>query len=100
MTTITKATRTVLYARVSTIGHGQDVGLQLDDQRGGVVEHEQGWTLTDEADQVEVRLALGLAERLRDGIAKSVDGDDRDQGYESGRSGKTRFIFTALRTER
>ena len=33
MKTTAKTTRAALYARVSTTGHGQDVGLQLDELR-------------------------------------------------------------------
>ena len=36
-----RAPRAALYARVSTIGHGQDVGLQLDELRQ--VAAQRGW---------------------------------------------------------
>ncbi len=39
----TTAPRVAIYARVSTTGHGQDVGLQLDDLHG-LVEH-RSWVL-------------------------------------------------------
>ena len=38
--------RAALYARVSTAGHGQDVGLQLDELRQ--VAAHRGWTIYDE----------------------------------------------------
>lgn len=38
--------RTALYARVSTTGHGQDVGLQLDELRQ--VAAQRGWEVVDE----------------------------------------------------
>ncbi len=42
--------RAALYARVSTVGHGQDVGLQLEELRQ--VAAQRGWTVVDEyADQ-------------------------------------------------
>ena len=40
-TTITAAPRAAIYARVSTTGHGQDVGLQLDELRA--VAQQRGW---------------------------------------------------------
>ena len=45
-TTTTKTTRTALYARVSTTGHGQDVGLQLDELRQ--VAAQRGWNVVVE----------------------------------------------------
>ena len=45
-TTTPKTTRTALYARVSTTGHGQDVGLQLDEVRQ--VAAQRGWTIVSE----------------------------------------------------
>jgi DNA invertase Pin-like site-specific DNA recombinase len=38
--------RAALYARVSTVGHGQDVGLQLEELRQ--VAAQRGWTIVDE----------------------------------------------------
>ena len=38
--------RAALYARVSTSGHGQDVGLQLDELR--LVANQRGWAVHDE----------------------------------------------------
>ena len=38
--------RAALYARVSTTGHGQDVGLQLDELRQ--VARQRGWVVQDE----------------------------------------------------
>ena len=46
MTTKSKPTRTALYARVSTTGHGQDVGLQLDELRQ--VAQQRGWEVVEE----------------------------------------------------
>ncbi len=40
---MTKPVRAALYARVSTTGHGQDVGLQLDELRQ--VAAQRGWTV-------------------------------------------------------
>jgi len=45
-TTTTKSPRVALYARVSTSGHGQDVGLQLDELRAVAV--QRGWTVVEE----------------------------------------------------
>jgi DNA invertase Pin-like site-specific DNA recombinase len=41
-----KAQRAAHYARVSTTGHGQDVGLQLDELRQ--VAAQRGWTVVEE----------------------------------------------------
>lgn len=41
--------RAALYARVSTIGHGQDVGLQLDELRQ--VAAQRGWVVTEYVDE-------------------------------------------------
>ncbi len=41
--------RAALYVRVSTIGHGQDVGLQLDELRQVAV--HRGWATTDYVDK-------------------------------------------------
>jgi DNA invertase Pin-like site-specific DNA recombinase len=38
--------RVGIYARVSTTGHGQDVGLQLDELRS--VAQQRGWTIVEE----------------------------------------------------
>ena len=38
--------RAALYARVSTVNHGQDVGLQLDELRQVAV--QRGWSSTEE----------------------------------------------------
>mgnify|MGYP002641796067 CR=1 FL=1 len=38
--------RAALYGRVSTVGHGQDIGLQLDDLRALV--RQRGWTVEGE----------------------------------------------------
>ncbi len=43
---MTKPIRAALYARVSTVGHGQDVGLQLDELRQVAV--QRGWTIAAE----------------------------------------------------
>ena len=45
-TTTTTPPRTALYARVSTTGHGQDVGLQLDELRA--VARQRGWNVVAE----------------------------------------------------
>lgn len=42
----TTTTRVALYARVSTTGHGQDVGLQLDELRQ--VAQQRGWKVVGE----------------------------------------------------
>jgi DNA invertase Pin-like site-specific DNA recombinase len=47
--TPSKTNRTALYARVSTTGHGQDVGLQLDELRA--VAGQRGWHVV--ADHVD-----------------------------------------------
>ena len=44
----TKAVRAALYARVSTVGHGQDVGLQLDELRA--VARQRGWVCVEFVD--------------------------------------------------
>jgi DNA invertase Pin-like site-specific DNA recombinase len=44
--TTAKAQRAALYARVSTTGHGQDVGLQLDELRQ--VAAQRGWSVVEE----------------------------------------------------
>ena len=41
-----KPLRVALYARVSTLGHGQDVGLQLEELRQ--VAGQRGWVVADE----------------------------------------------------
>ena len=41
-----KPLRVALYARVSTTGHGQDVGLQLDELRQ--VAGQRGWQIIEE----------------------------------------------------
>jgi hypothetical protein len=46
MQTATTSPRTVIYARVSTTGHGQDVGLQLDELRA--VARQRGWNVVAE----------------------------------------------------
>jgi len=46
MTTTTKIPRAALYARVSTTGHGQDVGLQLDELRA--VARQRDWQVVGE----------------------------------------------------
>lgn len=46
MSTRTGTVRAALYARVSTTGHGQDVGLQLDELRQ--VARQRGWLVVDE----------------------------------------------------
>ena len=43
--------RAALYARVSTVGHGQDVGLQLDELRQVAV--QRGWTVADGHEYVD-----------------------------------------------
>ena len=40
---MTRPVRAALYARVSTTGHGQDVGLQLDELRQ--VAAQRGWEI-------------------------------------------------------
>lgn len=44
--TTTSAPRAAIYARVSTTGHGQDVGLQLDELRQ--VARQRGWQVAGE----------------------------------------------------
>jgi len=44
-----KPVRAALYARVSTSGHGQDVGLQLDELRQ--VAAQRGWVATEFVDE-------------------------------------------------
>ena len=44
-----KPVRAALYARVSTSGHGQDVGLQLDELRQ--VAAQRGWEVTEHVDE-------------------------------------------------
>lgn len=46
---MSKPIRAALYARVSTSGHGQDVGLQLDELRQ--VAAQRGWTVTEFVDE-------------------------------------------------
>jgi len=46
--TTTHPLRAALYARVSTTGHGQDVGLQLDELRQ--VASQRGWVATEFVD--------------------------------------------------
>jgi DNA invertase Pin-like site-specific DNA recombinase len=46
MTAPFKAPRVALYARVSTVGHGQDVGLQLDELRAAAA--QRGWVVVEE----------------------------------------------------
>ncbi len=41
-----KAQRAALYARVSTVGHGQDVGLQLEELRQAAA--QRGWVVVEE----------------------------------------------------
>ena len=45
---MTKEVRAALYARVSTSGHGQDVGLQLDELRQ--VAAQRSWAVTEFVD--------------------------------------------------
>jgi DNA invertase Pin-like site-specific DNA recombinase len=45
-TTATKPTRAAIYGRVSTTGHGQDVGMQLDELRS--VAAQRGWVIVGE----------------------------------------------------
>jgi len=45
-TSTTKIPRVALYARISTTGHGQDVGLQLDELRQ--VAAQRGWNIVGE----------------------------------------------------
>ncbi len=46
---MTTTVRAALYARVSTTGHGQDVGLQLDELR--LVAKQRGWTVAEYVDE-------------------------------------------------
>ena len=46
MTTSTKTIRAAIYARVSTTGHGQDVGLQVDELRA--IARQRGWSIVGE----------------------------------------------------
>lgn len=46
MSTSTKPARVAIYARVSTIGHGQDVGLQVDELRQ--VARQRNWDIVQE----------------------------------------------------
>ena len=45
---MSRPVRAALYARVSTTGHGQDIGLQLDELRQ--VAQQRGWQAVDYAD--------------------------------------------------
>lgn len=46
MSAPSKPPRAALYARVSTVGHGQDVGLQLDELRAAAA--QRGWVVVEE----------------------------------------------------
>ena len=56
---MSRSLRAALYARVSTTGHGQDVGLQLDELRQ--VAAQRGWTLHEE--YVDAGVSGGKASR-------------------------------------
>jgi DNA invertase Pin-like site-specific DNA recombinase len=45
-TTTTKPTRVAIYGRVSTVNHGQDVGLQVEELRATAI--QRGWTIYGE----------------------------------------------------
>lgn len=47
--TTSRPLRAALYARVSTTGHGQDVGLQLDELRRAA--EQRGWTAAEYVDE-------------------------------------------------
>lgn len=67
--------RAALYARVSTTGHGQDVGLQLEELRQ--VARQRGWVVVDEYTDAGVSglrtSRPGLDRMLADAQAGKVD---------------------------
>ena len=70
-----KPIRVALYARVSTVNHGQDVGLQLDELRK--VAQQRGWTIAGEyvdAGMSGIKTARpGLDRMLADAQAGKLD---------------------------
>ena len=72
-----KNTRAALYARVSTTGHGQDVGLQLDELR--VVAEQRGWDVVAE-----------ISDKGISGIKRERPG--LDQMLELARQGKVDLV--------
>ena len=71
-----KSPKAAIYARVSTTGNGQDVGLQLDELRQ--VARQRGWKvvneyatkqlqlfLVEEIDDPEVRTAAEVLENIK-----------------------------------
>lgn len=75
MSTRSETARAALYARVSTTGHGQDVGLQLDELRQ--VARQRGWVVVDEYTDAGVSglrtSRPGLDRMLADAQAGKVD---------------------------
>lgn len=75
MSTRSETVRAALYARVSTTGHGQDVGLQLDELRQ--VARQRGWVVVDEYTDAGVSglrtSRPGLDRMLADAQAGKVD---------------------------
>lgn len=75
MTSRNETVRAALYARVSTTGHGQDVGLQLDELRQ--VARQRGWVVVDEYTDAGVSglrtSRPGLDRMLADAQAGKVD---------------------------
>ena len=59
--------RAILYARVSTTGHGQDVGLQLDELRQ--VAAQRGWAVVAEHSDT----GFSGGDRERPGLAAALD---------------------------
>ena len=59
--------RAILYARVSTTGHGQDVGLQLDELRQ--VAAQRGWVVVAEHSDT----GFSGGDRERPGLAAALD---------------------------
>lgn len=56
MTAPSKRTRAALYARVSTLGHGQDVELQPEELRQAAA--SRGWVIVEELVDHDVAPAL------------------------------------------
>lgn len=75
MTSKNETVRAALYARVSTTGHGQDVGLQLDELRQ--VARQRGWVVVDEYSDAGVSglktSRPGLDRMLADAQAGKLD---------------------------
>lgn len=76
-TTTAAHPRTALYARVSTTGHGQDVGLQLDELRQ--VARQRGWNV--------------VAEHVDDGVSGATTSRPAlDEMMEQARRGKLDLV--------